>query len=301
VQAVIQTVRRGGTALFIDYEDTKDDFFRRMHVLGASSAEMSRVVYLRPPGPLSDDGREFMVARFRDLGADPSLIVLDSIGQGVAAYGLDDNASGGNGVGTFIEDIPMWLKHQWPTAVIVGIDHLPKGVPPETATDPLGSGRKGFAADGLWSVHALSGKPTRNTHGSVRLTCRKDRRGYFEEGQMVLDASFGGGKPLVLAPADPKVATFDLTHQKDTDFTVEQLPDVVRVARWVVAHPGSTVEDGRLDLGFRAADYTALHQKMVVNEVLVHPSRKGLAPGPGLRQFLAFARLFGIEGAQSED
>jgi hypothetical protein len=107
-EALRQEAHEGRVGLFIDYEDTYDDFFRKMHILGASEEERERIVYIRPPGPLTDDGREYLVRRFEEFGQDPALCVTDSIGQGVAAYGLDDNASGGNGVGRFIEDILMW-------------------------------------------------------------------------------------------------------------------------------------------------------------------------------------------------
>lgn len=294
-EALLQKAREGAVSLFIDYEDTYDDFYRRLHVLGATPEERDRVVYVRPPGPLTDDGREELMRRFHDLRQDPVVAVIDSLGQGVAAYGLDDNASGGNGVGTFIEDIPMWLKHQWPFLVQVGIDHLPKGVNPETATDPLGSGRKGFAADGLWSVAALGAKPSREHHGQVRLTCRKDRRGWYSEEQAVLDATFGGGGPLVLAEADPNVRGLDLSKAGESDFTAEELPDAVTIARYVVGSPGVTVEKARNDLGIQAKVFGDLKDKMVTNDVLVHPSRKGLSPGPGLKPFLTFASLFGLD------
>ncbi len=54
------------------------------------------------------------------------------------------------------------------------------------------------------------------------------------------------------------------------------------------------MEAARNSLGYSAAPFSALTKKMVTNEVLVHPSRKGLSPGPGLRSFLTFARLFNI-------
>ncbi len=145
--ALLQEVRKGNVGLFIDYEDTYDDFFRRLYVLGATREQVARIVYVNPPGPLTDDGREQLIRRFDALGQGPTLTVLDSVGMGVAAYGLDDNASGGNGVGTFILDVLMWLKTQWPQ-VVVGIDHLPKGVNPEHATDPAGVGARGLRGRG---------------------------------------------------------------------------------------------------------------------------------------------------------
>jgi hypothetical protein len=296
-EALLQEVREGRVGFFIDYEDIYDEFFRKMHTLGASPAEMARVAYVRPPGPLTDDGREHLIRRFEDdFGQVPSVGVIDSIGQGVAAYGLDDNAGGGNGVGRFIEDIVMWLKNQYPTMTQIGIDHLPKGVDPNLALTPLGSARKGFAADGTWSMPALGEKPTRDRKGQFRCTSRKDRRGWFADNEPVFDATFGGGEELILSEADPNVLGVDFTGVGGpNDFTADELPVVVLIAKLVLANPGVTVESARVRLGLNNKVFGDLKNKMVANDVLVHQIRKGLTPGPGMRAFFIFAHLFGFD------
>jgi hypothetical protein len=148
-------------------------------------------------------------------------------------------------------------------------------------------------------VVALGEEPTRDRKGKIRVICRKDRRGFFGKNQAVFDATFGGGDPLVLSEADQDTMFVNLSAGGENDFTIDELPAVVLIARYVLADPGVTVERARNGLGINAKVFGGLKDKMVANDVLVHPVRKGLSPGPGMRAFLIFANLFGFDDSDS--
>lgn len=200
--AMLQELERGNRTLLLDYELTFDEAMRRMYVLGASREMLSGLVYVQPDGLAGDAGREQLVRRFDHRP--PSLIVIDSMGEGMGQANLDENLS--RDVTVFTTDLPKALKRTWPESVIGIIDHIPKGT--VGATLPIGSQRKHAQADGLYQAAAMS-MMSRKTRGSGRVTARKGRKGWSDDGESLFDYEFGGGGPFVVRPPDPNVTSLD--------------------------------------------------------------------------------------------
>ena len=176
LEAVRQELGKGNRALMIDYEMTKEKVARRLVTLGATREELSRFVYVEG-GPISDAARAHLLRRFAD--EPPSLVVLDSVGMSMGSAGLDSDK--GKDTEQWAYGLPLWLKEQWPETVILLIDHVRKGEG-ASATDPVGSQRKGSFADALCLV--VPGDPiSRQRRGNGRLVLRKDRKGWGDEGR----------------------------------------------------------------------------------------------------------------------
>jgi hypothetical protein len=272
--AVVQEVKRGNRALIVDYELSYEEAMRRLLVLGASREECSRAVYVHPSGALSNAGRAWLLRRFTNQP--PTVVVVDSMGMGMGLSGLNANDDTESTQWAF--EVPLWMKSQWREAVILLIDHVPKGSG-TSAVDPIGSQRKGAYADGLYLATVLS-PITRERRGNGRIVLRKDRKGLSEENMPLLDYEFGGGGLFVLSAPDMKVVSVDLSQEPD------QGQEMTRIARYVGENEGATVEQARNDLGIRPNVFTGLKDALVDQQVIVHVSRSGLTKGERWQEFV---------------
>ena len=272
-KAAVQETERGNRALIIDYELSFEESMRRLLVLGATRWTMPRIVYVRPSGPVSDGGRTHLLRRFEDQP--PSVVVIDSQGMGMAVAGLDENS--GTASAQWSIELPSWLKRQWPSSVILPIDHLPKAAK-GSGSDPIGSQRKGAIADGLWLVQKLS-NISRTTRGRGRLVVKKDRQGFRDEDQPVFDFEFGGGGDFVLKAPDTDEAVAEAMQGLATS--------LVRIAEYVRDNPGVKVETAREALDIHPNSFTSLKRMLVDEDVIEHPNGRGLFPGEELETYLS--------------
>lgn len=272
-KAVVQEAERGNYGLIIDYELSFEEAMRRCLALGATRWTMARIVYVQPSGAISDSGRARLLERFG--ATPPTVVVIDSQGMGMAVAGLDENS--GTASAQWSIELPSWLKRQWPKAVILPIDHLPKASK-GNGSDPIGSQRKGAIADGLWLVQKLS-DISRTTRGRGRLIVQKDRQGFRGEGQPVLDFEFGGGGDFVLSAPDKNEAVADAMQG--------MLLSLVRIAEYVWENPGVKVEAARTDLDIHPNTFTTLKNMLVDDGVIEHKAGKGLFPGEEMETYLA--------------
>ncbi len=162
----------GGRTLVLDYEDSAEGIAARCLALGGDLAES--VVYLAPDGPLNPAS----LARIVEAEG-ITLVVLDSVGESLAAGGYDSNSE--RDVTQWFTQVPDALAALGPAVLI--IDHIAKkqdGTP-----SPVGSFRKSAAITG--AQFALENKEgfSREREGYSRLTCTKDRNGYFATGETV--------------------------------------------------------------------------------------------------------------------
>ncbi|MGY2700770.1 hypothetical protein [Nocardioides sp. HB32] len=268
-KAAVQEVKRGNWALIVDYELSYKTTMRRCTLLGATRWDRPQIVYVQPSGPISDNGRARLLARFADHP--PSVVVIDSVGMGMAVSGLEENS--GTASAQWMIELPAWLKRQWPGAVILPIDHLPKSANGH-GSDPIGSQRKGAIADGLWLVKKVS-NISRSTRGRGRLVTQKDRDGWVDEGQAVLDFEFGGGGPFVLTPPDPLVDAIQQVGEEK-----------YRIAVYVNENPGVTVEAARTALDIHPNSFTDLKDALAAEGVIDHQRGRGLRPGPEMEAYL---------------
>lgn len=261
--AVLQEVRRGNRALILDYELSFEVAMRRLHTLGVTAQEASRVVYVQPSSPITDAGRVRLLNRFDEP---PSLVVIDSTSTALGQAGLDTNDL--TKVTSWIERLPRWIKKQWPGTVNLLIDHVPKGSE-TTAVDPIGSQGKAAQADGLLFARVLE-TVSKSTRGGGRVTVRKDRQGWSDEGQPLFDYAFGGGGPFELSAPDPDAVPVsgDLGDAAEV---------MMRVAVHVGQHEGTTVEASRSALDIHPSQFTGIKNALVSMSVIVQ--RRGLFKG----------------------
>lgn len=263
--AVLQEVKRGNRALILDYELSFEVAMRRLHTLGITTEEATRVVYVQPSAPITDAGRARLLTRFNEP---PSLVVIDSTSTALGQAGLDTNDL--TKVTSWIERLPRWIKKQWPGTVNLLIDHVPKGSE-STAVDPIGSQGKAAQADGLLFARVTE-TVSKATRGGGRVTTRKDRQGWSDEGQPLFDYAFGGGGPFELSAPDPDAAPVpgDLGDAAEV---------MMRVAVYVGQNEGVTVEAARSALDVHPGQFTGIKNALVGMSVIEHRPRRGLFKG----------------------
>lgn len=275
LEAVRQELKRGNRALMIDYEMSADKVFRRLTALGAPREDLARFVYVQG-GPVGDQARANLARRFAD--GPPSLVVLDSIGLSMAAAGYSTNDD--TETGEWYTAVPKWMARQWPGAVVLLIDHTPKGS--ESARDPIGSQRKGAFSDGLFLVEKDS-KVSKTTRGGGHVTLTKDRDGDGEEDAPLFEFEFGGGGPLTLSLPDPKAVSADLSGEGVSD---DEEPVLLRIAVYVGQNEGAKVEQARASLGIRGEDFDRLKRVLVARNVIEHRKRVGLFKAAGWPEYV---------------
>lgn len=169
---LIHTVRQGHTGVLIDFEMGAYDARQRLHELGASPDEISRVLYLEPDQAATDERINQLVART------PALVVIDAAAGAYELEGLDDNKRGD------VEKISrLYVRSFWRAGIAtILIDHVVKNT--ETrGRFVIGSERKLGGADvhlGFDIIQPIS----RGTSGHYKLTTHKDRGGYLKRGHL---------------------------------------------------------------------------------------------------------------------
>ena len=196
---IADTLANGGTAMLIDYEDTPAAAVSRLRALGVDDIALrERFTYVRPDGPLIDrQGRVAgrTMARLEALAAD--VVVIDSIGESLAAEGLKPNDD--DQVTRWFRLLPRRLARNG--SAVLGLDHRAKNKD-DRGLWAIGSQRKLAAIDGAAYVADVKVAPTKTADGHVRLVCAKDRHGTHQRDHMVAEVHIrntDSGVRLVLA------------------------------------------------------------------------------------------------------
>lgn len=172
-----QEVRAGQFVVYIDHEGNPRGIVRRLLALGVSADEIaSRFLYVQPESAFPEGG-EALVTLVRDLR--PSLVVIDSTGEGLALHGANPNAD---------EEVARWFQHVPRRIAALGpavglIDHGAKASGSELW--PIGSQRKRAAITGAQFYAETMTEFSREKAGALRAICAKDRGGHFTVGQTV--------------------------------------------------------------------------------------------------------------------
>lgn len=164
--------RNEGQTLFLDYEDTEAGVAARCMALSPGLA--SSVSYFAPQGAVSAAALEAFIAQH-----DITLVIIDSTGESLAAAGYDSNSE--QDVTAWFTEVPDAIAALGPAVLL--LDHIAKkqdGTP-----SPIGSFRKSAAITG--AQFALENRVgfSRLRPGWSRLTCTKDRNGFFATGEVV--------------------------------------------------------------------------------------------------------------------
>jgi hypothetical protein len=178
LQAALEDLEAGYEVLWIDYEEQTDRTMKeRLHAMHAKREWMSRFHVLRTDSILSQGNMKELLATATKC----SLVVIDSVGEYLAAHGADENKD--NDVAKWLnKHLSRYLAAAGPAVVL--IDHPAKG---NEGLEPAGSKRKRAGLTGAAyriSLPSESDGWSKEDGGFAVLTTAKDRHGNRRRGSI---------------------------------------------------------------------------------------------------------------------
>lgn len=169
--AVVEVLAMGGSALYLDYEDTLKGIVGRLLALGAEpEALRTRFEYVKQDGAFGQTEKLDLAAKLRTLN--PDLVVIDGVAEALAKDGLSEDKA--PEVVTWIEKVPRWISRTG--AAVVMLDHVGKDKESRGRWQ-RGSGAKLGAIDGTSYEVIVREAFSRKKAGRVDLKISKDRHG----------------------------------------------------------------------------------------------------------------------------
>jgi hypothetical protein len=226
--AVLEVIRRGRRALVLDWEDGALGIVERLDLLGVTPAEIALVDYRNPATGLMR-GVEHLEATITDP---IDLIVIDSVGEAMAAGGVNSNDDA---------EVAVWfnlarrLTRLPGSPAVVLLDHIPKANDAPQLYS-IGSQRKRAAINGAsYRIDTLR-EPAQERDGKWKLTVAKDRIGNRAKGTTAAIVD-------VTSTADRIELYFHLTDAQEAEAKGERFRPTVlmeRVSRYLEEHPGAS-------------------------------------------------------------
>lgn len=176
---VAQLIADGRAAVYVDLEDDVDGVVGRLLDLGADPDDVTaRFVYVSPERRLAGAGLDAM---HEWLTTNPALVVIDSTGESIAMDGLRPNDD--DHVAVWFRRLPAAIAKTGPAVLV--LDHVPKADP--ESLWPSGSQRKRAAVSGAAYAQILVRPFSRDSAGTAKLVCAKDRHGTYRFRQKVAE------------------------------------------------------------------------------------------------------------------
>lgn len=170
VAASLHVLRRGGSVIVLDYEDSARTWAQRLRSLGAEQEQLMDLLYFRGAGAPAEADLDWLP---RLAGAAPDvLVVIDSLAEALAAAGLDENLAGD--VTSWHQRIARPLADAGATVLL--IDHLAKDSS-SRGRWARGSGAKLAAITGAAFRLEITEPFSRERSGLGQLVISKDRYG----------------------------------------------------------------------------------------------------------------------------
>jgi hypothetical protein len=168
----LEVVRTGATVCIIDFEMGRWDARDRLRDLGATQAELARILYVEPSEP-ADAERILRIVHAR-----PELVVIDAAAGAYDLQGLDDNKrlDVERFTSTYVRE--FW-RHGIATIVL---DHVVKNAEAR-GKYTIGSERKVGGADVHLGFEAIT-PVRRGSEGLYKITTHKDRGGFLQRGRL---------------------------------------------------------------------------------------------------------------------
>jgi hypothetical protein len=178
LHAVREVLDVGGSAIYLDFEDTPSGILRRLRNLGCSvDSVRDRLVYARPVGRHGPAERLQLDRLLERMN--PDLVVIDGVGESLSRNGFSEDKA---------EDVLRWFD-LFPRpiaetgAAVLMIDHVAKD-PDQRGRWARGSGAKLGAIDGASYQVKVIAPFSRHRAGAVKLVVAKDRPGQFSIGEL---------------------------------------------------------------------------------------------------------------------
>ena len=182
--ALAQEMLADHRVFLIDAEDDETVHIERLRdTLGVPNEVLAeRLHYYRPVAAFDDQAVEFILGEIATH--EPTLIVMDSLGEFFGLEGVDEDRD--VQVGPWLRRVARRLADAGPAVVL--IDHSTKAK--EAPLFPSGSKRKRAAITGASYLLDAPKPLTRERGGQLRLTCAKDRHGSFARKEVVAMIEF---------------------------------------------------------------------------------------------------------------
>lgn len=170
--AAVEVMALGGTAVYVDLEDTDVGILGRAVALGATGEQLRhQFALVRPDGPLTEIELADIEARAAALN--PDLVIIDSVTESLANDEIDENDN--IAVARWLKQVPKRLADRTRAAVVL-LDHVSKSKE-ERGRWARGAGAKLGAVDGATYELRLVEPFSRDHAGHIRLVISKDRPG----------------------------------------------------------------------------------------------------------------------------
>lgn len=169
--AVAEILNLGGSAGYLDFEDTPTGILRRLLALGASPAALGeRFYYSRPL-------TGFGAAELQDLRRmldrlNPDLVVIDGVGEALSRQGFSEDKA--DDVVRWTDLVPRMIARTG--AAVLMLDHVAKD-PEQRGRWARGSGAKLAVVDGASYQLKVRRPFSRHREGLVDVIAAKDRPG----------------------------------------------------------------------------------------------------------------------------
>ena len=185
LETVAEVIQAGNVAGYIDWEDSGDTAAERLLALGIEPEQMTQFVYFPVSTALPADLDRVL----RHL-TEAIFVVIDSVGEGMAAAGIDPNADGP--VAAWMARIKLLTRTEARTCVLT-LDHVPKDKEAPSGF-AIGSQRKLAAITGAAYRLETVVEPARGKPGKLRLIVAKDRHGNRAKGTTAAEVHMEPGE-----------------------------------------------------------------------------------------------------------
>lgn len=201
--AAAQELEADHDVLILDYEATASEVVDRLRKLGASAdAIIEHLTYIQPNAPTSPVALALVLEHITPT---TTLALIDSIGEAFGLDGIDENSDAE--VGPWLRRVARTLAAAGPAVVL--IDHATKAA--DNPLHPSGSKRKRAAITGASYLVTAKVTPTRDSAGTLTLTCAKDRHGTYARGAVVASVDItpypDGGVTINIHQTDQSAST----------------------------------------------------------------------------------------------
>lgn len=215
--AAAQELEAGNDVLILDYEATAAEVVDRLRKLGATpDAIVEHLTYIQPNAPTSLIAVSLVLEHVKPS---TTLALIDSLGEAFGLDGIDENSDAE--VGPWLRRVARTIAAAGPAVVL--IDHATKAA--DNPLHPSGSKRKRAAITGASYLVTAKITPTRDSPGSLTLTCAKDRHGTYARGKVVAS--------IDVTPYPDGGVSINV-HQADHTTTIAPAEMVESVARAMV-------------------------------------------------------------------
>jgi hypothetical protein len=170
--ACFQVCENGGSAIYIDFEDSRHGMRERAVSIGLRPHH--RFLYIRPEGASTDADVLYIKAVMTEHT--PDIVILDGLAEALVLEGTDENSN--SEVTKFMHQLPRNLTQGPGGPAVLMIDHVTKA---DGGRYARGAGAKLAAVDGaVFTLKAVT-PFGRGKTGRSKLMIAKDRPGYLRQ------------------------------------------------------------------------------------------------------------------------